>query len=463
MEGEKQWRNLNDISIPTFGASSSCLNDSVYLIGGLMGGNNNPQTVLQVRNFDTYIMNWSPVAINANHILNRAYHASAALGDSVYIFGGIAASLNAGTETVLDEVVKCTPSGLEGLKCVSSNSIAVQLKGLSASTMGAGDLLKKIILFGGSSVEGTCDSNDLMVYVGDDVKEEGENEDVDALKRIPSAGPAPDARSHHAYAVAGYRQEYLIISGGWNGAESFDDLWLCDTSNLLSGRTMEHEEVIPVKGKKAKDEMDIPQLFTWHQIHLADGPMDGRFMHGCWATCKGTLDDGLTIGIYGGMSEWGPMEHHAMLQLTVEFDGKECNAQVDFAPQTGRESDEDDCRFGFTTETIYEQGMPALIFVFGGRHIHADSQCLVLDENTDIAIHFDKCLPLKNQVDDEEVSHIKNIKYPNGDMYEGEIFVDIEEEEGMEEGKEIDETAQVRHGQGVMKYADGAVYEVMIC
>ena len=453
MEGEKQWRPLNDVSIPVFGASSSSLNESVYLIGGLTAGNKNPQTVLQVRNFD--MMNWSPVAVNANKTLNRAYHASATLDGSVYIFGGAVASNLDGNEILLSEVVKCTPDSLEGLKCVAFHSPSAELKGLSASTMGAGDLLQKMIVFGGSSAEGTCDSSDLLVYVGDDEEQMITNDDV--LKTVVAAnGPAPSPRSHHASAVAGHRQEYLIVAGGWNGSEAYDDLWLCDTTNLLSGRALEPEEVNPVKGKK-KDEVPIPDLYTWHQICLAE-PIDGRFMHGCWATCPGTLDDGLRIGIFGGMSACGPIGHESMLQYVVEFDGQECNAQLEFAPETGREDiGGEDTRYGFTTETIYENGLPTLIFVFGGKHMACDSHCCVLDPSSDIAAHVAACVPLPDEdKNGEEESNIKVITYPNGDVYEGEIFVDVEEDAMVE----VEDTAQIRHGQGVMKYADGAVYEV---
>jgi hypothetical protein len=454
MEGEKHWRPLNEVSIPVFGASSTSLNDSVYLIGGQTAGNKNPQTVLQVRNFDLNTMNWNPMAINANKTLNRAYHASASLGDSVYIFGGAAASLQGGQETLLSEVVKCTPGSLEGLKCVPTHSPSAERKGHSASTMGAGDLMQKIVLFGGSSAEGTCDSSDLLVYVGDDEVNMGEDGDV--LKCVPCNGPAPSPRSHHATAVAGRRLEYLIVSAGWDGANAFDDLWLCDTTNILSGRSLEPEEVIPVKGKK-KDEAPIPELYTWHQIHLAE-PMEGRFMHGCWATCAGTLDDGLRIGVFGGMSSFGPIGHESMLQYVVEFDGKECTAQLEFAPETDRDSSAvaDDTRYGFNTETIYENGIPALIFVFGGKHLNCFSECCVLDENADISAHLAACLPLPNADEEEEESNIKVINYPNGDVYEGEVFVDIDEQQS----EVVASTPQIRHGQGVMKYADGAVYEV---
>jgi hypothetical protein len=456
MEGEKLWRPLNDVSIPVFGASCSSLQESVYLIGGHVAGNKTPQTVLQVRNFDMNVMNWSPVAVNANNALNRAYHASATLGDSVYVFGGAVASQVGGHEIILDEVVKCTPDNLEGIKCVPSHCPNAQLKGLSASTMGCGDLLQKIVLFGGSSAEGTCDSSDLLVYVGNDPEEIIEGEQ---LKRVPCPGPAPSPRSNHAVAVAGHRQEYLIVSAGWDGAQAYNDLWVCDMTNLLSGRALEPEEVNTAPKGKKKDEVAIPDLYTWHQISL-DEPLEARFMHGCWARCAGSLHDGLTIGVFGGMSAFGPIAHQSMLEYAVEFDGAECSAELKSASDSHSKEEDDmsSLRYGFGTETIFENGFPSLIFVFGGKNLDCDSVCCVLDGNSQIASHLATCLPLA--VEDEETaeSHIKLIKYPNGDVYEGEIFIDIDEEEG-KETEEVDETAQIRHGNGVMKYADGAVYE----
>lgn len=458
MDGHKQWRSLNEVSVPVFGASTAALGDSVFVLGGRTAGNRDPHTVLNVRNFDMNEMNWTAVTVNANNVINRAYHASAVLGESVYVFGGAAGALLGGNETILDEVVKCTPDDLEGIKCVSSHSVNSQLKGHSASTMGTGDLVQRIVVFGGSSAEGTCDSNELFVYVGDD---EEEIIDGEVLKKVPCSGPAPPPRSNHAVAVTGRRQEYLVVTGGWNGAEAYDDIWLCDVTNILSGRSLEPEEVIPAKGKK-KDEAPVPELYTWHQIHLAE-PMDGRFMHGCWASCRGNLSDGVRIGIFGGMTAFGPTAHQSMLEYVVEFDGTECNAALENAQDHQQDSGDDEIsRYGFSTQVVNENGSPALIFVFGGKNSNCDSECCVLDPNTQIAAHLATAVPLpSNSNDAEEESNIKVIKYPNGDVYEGEIFVDIEEEidEGKEEEKVVDETAQIRHGEGVMKYSDGAVYE----
>jgi len=455
MEGDKQWRLLNKTSVPVFGASSADLNDSLYVIGGRSVGNKDPQTVLQVRNFDMNELTWKPVVVNASDVLNRAYHASATLKGSVYTFGGAAAALLGGQETLLDEVVKSTPDDLEGLKCVVSHSANAQLKGHSACTLGSGVLVQRIVLFGGSNPEGTCDSNALVVYVAD---HEEEIVDGELLKPVTIEGPAPPPRSHHAAAVTGYRHEYLVVAGGWNGAEAYDDVWVCDATNLLSGRPLEPEEVIPVKGKK-KDEAPIPEIYTWHQIQLSE-PMDGRFMHGCWANSN-TLDEGLKIKIFGGMTAFGPVSQESMLEYAVEFEEGEYHAALECVHEPEPQDEDDVGRYGFTTHTVYEDGTPALILVFGGQSVNCDSQCSVLDANTQIAAHLSSCVPLPRDEEEEEAdSNIKVINYPNGDVYEGEIFVDIEEEERPEaEAKGVDETAQIKHGEGVMTYADGAVYE----
>ena len=305
MDGEKRWRLLNDTSIPVYGSSCSTLNNSVYLTGGMSADNKKAPTVLQVRQFDLEEMNWVPTTINANNALNRAYHASCSLGDSLFLIGGAVATMTGGKETLLPEVLICTPDSLEGLKCVITPSPIAELKGHSACTMGAGDLLQKVVIFGGSSAEGTCDSNDIIVYVGDN---EEEMSDIDVLKKVSVNGPAPEPRSHHACAVAGRRQEYLVISAGWNGSEAFDDLWICDMTNVLSGRPLDPPPPpSPPKGKK-KDETPIPQLYTWHQILMSE-PIERRFMHGCWA-CSETLIDGIKIGIFGGMTAYGPVAQY---------------------------------------------------------------------------------------------------------------------------------------------------------
>eukprot|EP01035_Chromulina_nebulosa_P027525 gene27525-36218_t len=291
------------------GASASCIRDSVFLIGGVELHATMPENpFLQVKSANIVSTEWIESFVDSKAILNRSFHASVSLKDSIYVFGGCVKTFTPQYKlSPSNEVIKLDTTSF-GLKCmVVAVSNLTKKQGLTAVCVGKEK--DKVILFGGCGFSATTDAPKQTCSSEVSIFQEKTNEI--SLVEI-AAGDIPSPRAFHSCVTFGDVQQYLVIFGGQGDGNVFlGDLWMLDISEILealdapppaaAAAIPDKKAKPPAKGKEK--EVKGPSAY-WTKLSSAAAPIP-RYLHCSYGVIS---NDGSSVSvfIFGGITESGP-------------------------------------------------------------------------------------------------------------------------------------------------------------
>lgn len=411
---------------------------NIYIVGGAPAG---PPSAhhLQVQCFDPVAVKHINIAVNSSGASNRSYHSAIEMPGYVLLLGG---ELSDGSPAT--GIVRCS-IGDEGFSSTILSPNGISRKGMSGISVGP-DGGQIGVLFGG------CAQNQYF----DDVVlvKPGTVAGTCELQPVPLTGEKPVARAFAACCVCGENNQYVVISGGFDGRNVLDDLWILDTTKSIP--SLNAEESITTKSGKAGKNVIVEEALKWTKVQI-NLPAK-RFKHSCYSYKQS--DDTWRIGVVGGINRSG------MLSCTpVEF----TVAAVGSSPP--KECGECTClsnldifahRYGGIVSTVTKDSDIVGAFLFCGISAdgNSDTGFICFDEGSEATQQIRAIIQdRKLQTEAKEAAaredavledaSATSIVFHNGDRYEGEVF-------------RGGETNDVPHGVGTMKYANGACYEVIL-
>ena len=510
-----EWFKSSGVGCHVQGATLNFVGDRGYLIGGSKIDGDERSPWLQMDQILLPGAEWKPSLVNTGGLLNRAYHATAAMQASkkLYVFGGeIAEDPDRLYPT---EIVEIETKSLFGLKASTYNpaggSGAVAVKGLTAAVVG-NSTNEHVVTFGGKSLEGAC-MDEMWLFTplsakqlamisagvpaedGEDGEAKGE-EPVEPptpwIKLTPSEGEeTPCPRYLHTCVSAGPNKDLLILYGGQSEAgDLLSDVWMCDLSEVVASMAPR----VPSEDGDGEENGDVePQEIVttvkWTKLRETSDTIGARFKHQSFAymTPKqegSDPDPCIYFNVFGGISSNGCCDGKvwtSTIDLNPEVlePDEEGNGGCDGSPQASDFvcdkstsqagvplSDLNSCCLG----TISTDSVPtALVFAVDG----LQSSLQVVDDMDDLSLATKKeCIrkvkeakaaaAIQNSdnqsVEEESVGSSglpKRVTYSNGDVYEGSLKLPGD----YVEGDPIVPTRLVRNGRGTMTYAEtGEVY-----
>lgn len=497
------------------GASLDFLGEKGYLIGGSKVGGEERSPWLQMDQIVLPGAEWKPSVVNTGGLLNRAYHATAAIQASkkLYVFGGEIAEDS--DRPYPAEVIEVETKSLFGLKASiytpAGDSGAVAVKGLTAAVVGK-SVNEHVATFGGKNSEGGC-SDDLWLFTPLSAEQltifsrapvvEGEDGEAEGEEPLEPPTPwikltcsedeeKPCPRYLHTCVSAGPNKDLLILYGGQNEAgDLLSDVWMCDLSEVVTSMAppVQCEDGDAEEKNGGVETQEISTTVKWTKLRETSETVGPRFKHQsfCYMTPKqdgSDPDPCIYLNVFGGTSSKGSCDGKvwtSTINLSPEVvePDEEGNGGCDGSPQASDFaceksasqsgvplSDLNGCCIG----TICTDSVPtALVLAVDG----LQSSLQVVDDMDDLSLATKKeCIRKVKEakaaaaaqasdsqsVEEESVGSSglpKRVTYPNGDIYEGSLKLPGD----YVEGDPIVPTRLVRNGRGTMTYADtGEVY-----
>lgn len=234
------------------------------------------------------VMAWSRPTTEAAPPKARGGHTATLVGTDLVVFGGHS-STGSGTFTYYDDTFALNLENNTWHKVRTGGDKPSARYGHTASLVG-----QRIYVFGGRGEDGAVFKD---LYFLDTSSW--------CWVRVSTTSPAaPRARFNHAAALVGNK---IVISGGWDGKNCYDDLWVFDTDSLIwikpqmggRGPTRRHGHTIQltksghliVFGGCTISEQGLPQYLgdvrfldietmVWDNPRVsADVFPEGRFLH----------------------------------------------------------------------------------------------------------------------------------------------------------------------------------------
>lgn len=511
--------NKNESS--PIGASISVLHNIGMLcsVGGSDGDSND--TYLKIRCMDIKAALWAPTYIDSNSIKNRSFHASAAIQNKLYLFGGCVAKYENETFDVStsDEIIKIESARFGMAASVQMSCDLTSKQGLSANTVGPE--MGRAVVFGGCSTRRKDFVSDVYMFTPGETEDDTKFEVVEVDQTV-----IPPARAYHSSAISGDMNQFLIVYGGMDEFGGIiNDVWVLDLTEILLPPPPPVE--IDPKAKKGKAEEHKVPMARWNQIAIEEPKYSPRYMHSSFVL-KNASTDSLQLYIFGGISPSGalPLEEIKEIRIAkneegVYSHGEELTVSPEVVNAEGTEEVEESKGYdpdplppapltcysasvALVSDTLFEKAAlleqsvaaegeepvpptsrppPVMIFVFGGSkeqqfvvpsREECDNVMIVLDPTNDLVKRVRRNIrknlglpPLQPPGDPDGM--IKVIDYPNGDHYDGQVRrlvekVFTEEDDPLDEQEEEDPSQNhlvyIPLGHGTMVYKDsGNVYE----
>jgi hypothetical protein len=347
-----EWYTTPGLGSSVRGASLDFLGEKGYMMGGHKEDGKDASPWLQIDYLSLPAAAWEPSIVNTGGLLNRAYHASAAIQDTkkIYMFGG---ESSAATDISFSpKVIEVETTSLFGLNAVeyepAGDNGEVAVKGLTASVVGNSSTTEHIVTFGGKNQEGGC-SADMWAFTpltlglgqqpphGEDAEAADADADADAeqpspwLKLSPAEGSDwPSARCFHSCVAAGPRKDVLLLCGGQGpGGELLSDLWVCDLSEVVASlappSSPEGDGSEEEKGEAAEPVEPVAAV-RWTLLLRTSTALGGRYQHGSFAFMTpqqegADPDPYLYVNVFGGLGNDGAC------------DGKVWTARIHLSPE----------------------------------------------------------------------------------------------------------------------------------
>lgn len=415
--------------------------DVVYLLGGVPEGPKTRQ-YLSVYSFNEVAAELTESAVNTCGVPNRAYHSAVQFADHTLLVGG---ELSDGS--LAADVVRCSV-GDEGFSSRVLHQDGVPRVGMVGAAVGpsGGEVG---VIFGG--FDGLNYHNDVTLI---QFHTEGECE----FKLVPLEGEKPQPRAFSAFSVYGANNEFIVVSGGYNGTDVFDDIWILDVSKSIPCLKSDTEATAPAKGGKGNKGAAPEEPLKWTKVAVS--LPEGRFKHSCYSYKQG---DRYAFRILGGMNRTGILSA-TPIEFMLGPDGSPGNhtdceaiAQEDsFLP-----------RYGGIVVPVTGDGQLYGVFLFGGVTDGPSPEigfgCISEDSTFTIQLRniFEKRRREKKPVEaaasreENGTDHNQTevIEFPNGDRYEGEVARVTSSDANTV-------PVLVPNGVGTMTYVDSSCYEV---
>ena len=297
----------DSFSVP-IGSSASVIKDKVLIIGGIeLNESPSSNPFLQVRCVNILSTEWTPSFVDSKSILNRSFHASVTLKESIIIFGGCEKRYDQQYRLIPSkEIVKIDNTAF-GLKCsILAESLHIQKQGLTAVVVGKES--DKVLLFGGigplNETLKTPYSSEVFLF------QEKSNEVISI--EISATGERPSARAFHSCIPFGDINQYALIFGGQAESKTaLNDFWILDISEILAALDAPPEAAPVVPDKKAakpakgkEKEVKGPVAY-WTKLSSSTPLCPPRYMHSsCIVSPKGSPSS--SVFVFGGLTEAGP-------------------------------------------------------------------------------------------------------------------------------------------------------------
>ena len=448
-----QWNAIPCSGVDLLGSTTVKISNDVFILGGVAVGPSN-NNHLSIRCFDLSIAELKPVVVNTCGVANRAYHTASSTATKTILFGG---ELSDGSVT--SEVVSCS-LGDDGFVSRVVRKDGPPRKGMVGGVVGPHTSLT--VLFGGSN--GHNYFSDIVLVRGDAC------DPTSTFEYINLEGEKPSPRAFCSVSVCGEHKQYLVITGGFDGKEIFDDIWILDVTKSIRELNKSDVDAAPAGGKAAatkpgKGAPTVEEPAKWTRFSsVLPKPC---FWHSSFSSKVG--HEGIfSVNIVGGLSKLGALPLAPMeIKLSLPSSGAVANAMgpVSISAEGALECN-GWVRYGCSTLAISDNnGEAALALCFGGvsgrdsiaggtNSLFAaisSSSALVSGMTATVARRQAEenkrqraLAGLSENADTEEKDNRVEFTAPNGDQYYGEVLPEN----------------NVPHGEGKMNFSDGSTYTV---
>lgn len=321
-----------------------------------------PSTYFQMRILHVPTATWSPNVVVSNGILNRSYHATVAVRDDLYVFGGVQRKpsvqqalfepchdilhIHKGVFGYKSTLLKFEDAAQQGL------SQLVNSMGLTATVVGQHQ--DRVVLFGGYNMQNTTYSNQVHLFVA----EEGKIGSLKTVEIDSSTGATPPPRAFHTATLISntnaqnVNQTFLVVFGGeTEGKTLLNDMWVLDLTEVLAAEYHVPDTTAPppedpkAKGKPPAKGKEAPvvakgPVATWTKLHdnLPKHAILPRAKHNAYAVkehnhyyrqespeAQAILHDTNTVHkfqlvVFGGFAANGPLSIGEYCHTTITVD-----------------------------------------------------------------------------------------------------------------------------------------------
>jgi hypothetical protein len=443
------WIDLKRATVSLIGATACQLHEYIHIIGGCSAGDK-LSNYIQVSVMDPKTATIIPSIINTGGtIMNRSHHAAVTIEDSCYLFGG-----KLDDQSITNEIIRCHISD-EGFVCSLFRNDGIARYGLGAALVGP--QLKTVILFGGT---------DNINYFNDVLVLKDPITSSNPLERPSVEGDKPSARSYFTYDVCGDQNQYIIVTGGYDGTKLLRDVWILDVSRCIP--ELKNEIDVTTKGGKGGggkgNTIAIEESIKWTKLTIE---LPYATSQHCSFLTKESNGEYL-LYIFGGISIVGILPMNPSI-FKINIMGNTISPVCANLITTGDESIQCSHRFGCASICIGENiSSRSMALLFGGNISSSSTLGYILNRQDPFCqniLHV-----IQKQIEDDEIANRlindeenndrngnrnldREVLYTNGDRYIGELILNTE--------NPTDLNMAIRSGKGTMYYSDGSQYEGM--
>jgi len=430
-------------------ATSIVIGGNLLIIGGTKG------LYLSVQCLVCNSLQATSHFVETNGVLNRTGHCLLAYQESVYIMGG----LHPHSGDKLSQVGRLELNQFGFKASIVSYDDCCARTGMTASLFGV--LGSEVCLFGGKDSKGRYSNEVTKFKPALDIPPENR------FIPIEIAGDRPPARCNHSATVCGDKRQILIVVGGQSETGLLWDVWILDLSKADEANKAEApledpkgKKAPPVKGQLVPDVS--PTACVWVKL-LVESNFEStlrRSMHVC-VSSREESNNNVSLILAAGVDHFGDVLFDVH-RLEVDLEGKVVTAcqRVDDAALNPNCDCVTELPNLFTIAD--ESGKVVLIAIFSASGTQL--QFFILNDGSSHSLGAalqSKALAALEQSQKQQEHHANIdvsdivptfLSYEDGSSYSGDLVRD-------ESGLAFGSTGFVRHGFGIMNFADGASYE----